>query len=85
MLVDWQKLHDASILLCQGWCEDILGRPEDQLRTPASVTPDTKVVKIRLKLGNFIARGLNGRNTGGVVLTEIAVVGGVIVRFIVIG
>jgi hypothetical protein len=75
MLVDWPKLHKTRILL---WprrrCEDILGRPEDQLGTPASGTPDTKIVKVGLEPGDIVARGLGGRNPGGV-LPEIGVVG----------
>jgi len=77
VLVDWQKPHETTILLSpRGRCEDILGRPEDQLRTPASGTPDTEIVKVGLELGDIVARGLDGRNAGGV-LPETAVVGGV--------
>ena len=47
VLVDWQKPHETKILLWpRGRCEDILGRSEDQLGTPASGTPDTKIVKV---------------------------------------
>ena len=78
VLVDWQKLRETTILLSpRGRCEDILGRPEDQLRTPASGTPDPEIVKVGLELGDIVARGLDGRNAGGGVLPEPAVVGGV--------
>jgi hypothetical protein len=78
VLVDRQKPHETTILLSpRGLYEDILGRPEDQLGTPASGTPDTEIVKVGLELGDIVARGLDGRNTGGVLLPETAVVGGV--------
>jgi hypothetical protein len=67
VLVDWPKPHATRILL---WphCEDILGRPEDQLGTSAAVTPDTEIVKVGLELGDIVGRGLDGRNAGGVLL-----------------
>ena len=72
VLVDWQKPHGTRILL---WprerCEDILGRPEDQLGTPASGTPDTEIVKVDLELRDIVGRG-------GVRLPKTAVVGGVV-------
>jgi hypothetical protein len=64
VLVDWQKPHETTILHSpRGRCEDILGRPEDQLGTPASGTPDTEIVKVGLELGDIVARGPDGRNT----------------------
>jgi hypothetical protein len=78
VLVDWPKLHETSILHWpRGRSEDILGRPEDQLGTPASGTPDTEIVKVGLKLGDVVGRGLDRRNAGGggVLLHEIDVVG----------
>src|SRR6267142_4092086 len=76
VLVDWPKLLETNILPWpRGRSEDILGRPEDQLGTPASGTPDTEIVKVGLKLGDIVG---NGRNAGGgVLLPETAVVGGV--------
>ena len=77
VLVDWPKPHETKILLWpRGRCEDILGRPENQLGTPASATPDTEIVKVGLELGDIVARGLDGRNAGGggVLLPETAVV-----------
>ena len=62
-------MHNTRILpRPRGRCEDILGRPIDQLGTPVSVIPGTEIVKIRLKPRDTVARGLDGRNTGGVVL-----------------
>jgi hypothetical protein len=78
MLIDWQKLHDTKVLLWpRGWCEDILGRPEYQLRTTVSGTTDTEIVKVSLELADIMGRGIDGRNAGGgeVVLPEI---GGVV-------
>lgn len=64
VLVDWLKMHEAMVLHWpQGPFVDILGCPEDQLGTPAPETPDTEIVKVGLKLGNIVGRGL-GRNTG---------------------
>jgi hypothetical protein len=76
VLVDWPKLHETRILLWpRGRCEDIPGRPEDQLGTPY-----TEIVKVGLKLGDIVARGLDRRNAGGGgVLPETAVVRGVVV------
>ena len=80
VLVDWSKLHVTRFLLWpRGRCEDILGRPEDQLGTSASGTPETEIVKVGLKLGDFVGRGLDGRNAaGGAILPETAVVRGVV-------
>jgi hypothetical protein len=56
VLVDWLKPHETRILL---WPrrrrENILGRPEDQLGTPTSGTPDTEIVKVGLELGDIVA------------------------------
>jgi len=38
---------------------------------PVSGTLNTEIVKVGLNLENIIGRGLNGRNTGGVLLPEI--------------
>ena len=66
VLVDWSKLHVTKFLLWpRGRCEDILGRPEDQLGTPVSGTPETEIVKVGLELGDFMGRGLDRRNTEG--------------------
>lgn len=55
VLVDWPKQHETKILLwTRGRCENILGRPKDQLGTPMSRTPDTKIVKVSLDLGDII-------------------------------
>ena len=43
--VDWPKLHEMGILLWPRGGAMSLGRPEDQLGTPASRTPDAKKVK----------------------------------------
>ena len=60
VLVDWQKPHETMIMLWpRGRCEDILGRPEDQLGTPASGTPDTEIVKVGLEPRNITGRGLD--------------------------
>jgi len=71
---DWPKPHETRILL---WprCEDIPGRPEDQLGTP-----DTEIVKVGLELGGIVARGFDRRNAGGggILLPETAVIRGVV-------
>ena len=50
--VDWLELHGTRSLRC----EDILGRPVDQLGTQATDTPDTKVVMGGLDLGAIVGR-----------------------------
>ena len=57
VLIDWPKPHETRILLWpRGRCEDILGRPEDQLGTPAAGTSDTEIVKVGLlKVGLELA------------------------------
>src|SRR5258708_2787278 len=80
MLIDLQKLHKTRILLRpRGRCEDVLGRPEDQLGTQASGTPNTVIVKVGLELGDVVF--LDGRNAGD--LPETVVVG--VVRIAVVG
>ena len=60
VLVDWPKLLETNILPWpRGRSEDILGRPEDQLGTPTSGTRDTEIIKVGLKLGDIVGRGLN--------------------------
>ena len=83
VLVDWLKPHGMKIFWPQRRCEDILGRPEDQLGTPECGAPDTKIVKVDLELGDIVARGLDGRNARGVAPPETAVVNGVV--FAVLG
>ena len=79
VLVDWQKLHKTGILLwSQGRREDILGRSEDQLGTPASGTLDTEIVKVGLELRDIVERRLDRRNAGGFRLPEVAMVGRVV-------
>ena len=58
VLVDWQKPHDTRIVLWpRGRIEGILGRPEDQLGTPASGTSNTEIVKVGLELRKIVGRG----------------------------
>ena len=69
MLIDWQKPHGTNIFFWPRHWEDILGRPEDQLGTPAYGTPDTVIVKVGLDLRDVV-----GRKAGGVRFQEISVV-----------
>jgi hypothetical protein len=74
VLVDWPKPHDTTISPWpRGRCEDIAGRPEDQLGTPAFGAPKAEIVKVCFELGDIV-RGPNGRGARGV-LPETAVGG----------
>jgi len=60
VLVDWQKPHETRIVLWPRGCfEGILGRPEDQLGTPASGTSNTEIVKVGLELRDIMGRRLD--------------------------
>ena len=60
VLIDWQKPHETKILPWpRGRCEDILGRSEDQLGTPASGTPDPEIIMVGLELRDIVRRGLD--------------------------
>jgi hypothetical protein len=59
VLVNWEEPHETRVLLWpHGRWKDNLRGPEDQLETAASATPETKIVKMRLELGDLVARGL---------------------------
>jgi len=61
VLVDWPKLHETRISLWpRGRCENILGRPKDQLETPASGASNSngelQARGLPLLLGDIVAR-----------------------------